>query len=302
MNILRSLSGTRVRSAPLVLGASFFTTSSDESLPKASSPFDHEVSETSSYEKMYANRSGLTWKERLKLMWRGDEYGLSSPELTMVYESCTISVMVGGFYGAYVESAKAGKMFIEKNKYEMFKHPREAQSSLQDRMMISYMKGFARYGGKMLLLTFTYMSVAQSMACVRNYINPLDHALAGGVMGAVYRFNGGPKGMLGAGFLGSILGLQGGILFWLVQYMTGETVEERWHREYLHIQNTIRAKHQESASEDPRSEILKDEQVNVVEEEETSKSLRQAVTTIRQWAQNVGLASRSQLSFDEDDN
>ena len=50
--------------------------------------------------------------------------------------------------------------------------------------------------------------------------------------------------MLGAGFLGSILGLQGGILFWLVQYMTGETVEERWHREYLHIQNTIRAKHQ----------------------------------------------------------
>ena len=73
-------------------------------------------------------------------MWRGDEYGLSSPELTMVYESCIISVMVGGFYGAYVESAKAGKMFIEKNKYEMFKHPREAQSSLQDRMMISYMK------------------------------------------------------------------------------------------------------------------------------------------------------------------
>merc|ERR1719447_275148 len=105
MNILRSLTGTRVRSAPLLLGASFFTTGSDENLPKASSPFDHEASESSSYENMYANRSGLTWKERLKLMWRGDEYGLSSPEFSMVYQSCLISIMGGGFYGAYVESA-----------------------------------------------------------------------------------------------------------------------------------------------------------------------------------------------------
>ena len=31
----------------------------------------------------------------------------------------------------------------------------------------------------------------------RNYINPLDHALAGGIMAAVYRFNMGPKGKPG---------------------------------------------------------------------------------------------------------
>ena len=67
-------------------------------------------------------------------------------------------------------------------------------------------------------------------------MNPLDHMLAGAVMGAVYRFNMGPKGMVGGGVLGSMLGLQGGLLFWLLQYATGESVEERWRREYSHTQ------------------------------------------------------------------
>jgi hypothetical protein len=38
------------------------------------------------------------------------------------------------------------------------------------------------------------MSVSQSMTALRNYINPLDHALAGAAMGAVYRAHMGPKG------------------------------------------------------------------------------------------------------------
>ena len=42
--------------------------------------------------------------------------------------------------------------------------------------------------------------------------------------------------MVGGGVLGSLLGLQGGLVFWLLQYITGETVEERWRREYVHHQ------------------------------------------------------------------
>lgn len=42
-------------------------------------------------------------------------------------------------------------------------------------------------------------------------------------------------GMLSAGILGGLLGLQGGCFWWLAQKATGETVEQRWKREYLQI-------------------------------------------------------------------
>ena len=32
----------------------------------------------------YKNREGLTWKERVELMWRRDEFGHSSPELQVL--------------------------------------------------------------------------------------------------------------------------------------------------------------------------------------------------------------------------
>merc|ERR1719312_132304 len=125
------------------------------------------------------------------------------------------------------------------------------------------------------------MSVSQSLACARNYINPLDHALAGGVMGAVYRFNGGPKGMVGGGFVGSLLGLQGGIAFWLLQYATGETVEERWQREFDHTQNLIRAKHEEAAADDVRQELINSEASEARLAEEMREEAEEEQNSIR---------------------
>ena len=58
----------------------------------------------------------------------------------------------------------------------------------------NFVQGFVKYGSKLSILCFLYSGVAQSMACIRNYVNPLDHVVAGAVMGAVYRFNMGPKG------------------------------------------------------------------------------------------------------------
>ncbi len=40
--------------------------------------------------------------------------------------------------------------------------------------------------------------------------------------------------MLGAGVAGSLIGVQAGVLFWLLQRLSGETIEERWAREYAH--------------------------------------------------------------------
>jgi len=250
------------------------------------------------YEEMYRNRSSLTATQRLSLMWRMDELSEMSPELTFVYNTTSFSILAGVAYGTVADSKKTFNQFLEKNKYEMFKHPREAQSALQDRMLLSYMKGAWRYGWRMAIVGFTYSAVSQSMTAARNYVNPLDHALAGSVMGAVYRFNMGPKGMLGAGFIGSVLGLQVGILFWGIQYISGQTVEERWAEEYDYIKQKINSKAEAMRPEDPRDELLgiKTDTDKYLEERDWFRDL---IISITDWGKEHGMI-RSSTPFSED--
>ena len=58
----------------------------------------------------------------------------------LLIQSSMTAMLVGGMAGGYNESKKMTKIFLEKNKHEMFRHPREAQASLQDRMIIAYFK------------------------------------------------------------------------------------------------------------------------------------------------------------------
>ena len=74
------------------------------------------------------------------LMWRRDEFDTFSPELDQVYQSTIAATVLGGIAGMYNESRQATQNFLEKNKYEMFKHPKEAQLALQDRAHIAYIK------------------------------------------------------------------------------------------------------------------------------------------------------------------
>jgi hypothetical protein len=62
--------------------------------------------------------------------------------------------------------------------------------------------------------------------------SPLDHAAAGVVLGGCYRFMAGPRPAAAAAAIGGGLGLMGGIAATAVQFASGETVEERWRREY----------------------------------------------------------------------
>ena len=48
--------------------------------------------------------------------------------------------------------------------------------------------------------------------------------------------------MLGAGLLGSFLGFNGGLCFWLVQYLSGITIEERWAAELEHMKMKTKTK------------------------------------------------------------
>jgi len=229
----------------------------------------------------YKDRSSSTWRERLNLMWSKDEYGMPSPELDFVIQSTKLSFFFGLCYGAFQETAKIHRIFLEQNKYTMFQHPREAQRALQERIILAGIQGGWRIGWRLGLLNFMFISVSQSLVVIRNYVNPLDFAAGGAVMGSIYKVNMGPKGMVGAGFVGSVLGLQAGVLIWGLQKLSGETVEERWAREYDILKHGREEKDEVAVKSDYRT-IVK-------EEEEFQESQTGEIIEENDWVRNLSL-------------
>ena len=239
------------------------------------------------------DREGYNWRTRLKMMWRVDEWGFLSPELENVKWTTEIGFFSGAAYGAFHESAKVQRIFLEQNKYTMFQHPREAQRAMQDRVALAMIQGGWRAGWRMGLLGFTFSAVAQSLTAIRNYVNPLDYAVAGGVMGAVYKVGMGPKGMIGAGVGGAILGLQGGVLVWGLQKLTGITVAERWYIDYLKQQEQNKEEASKKVEKDGRTQVvLKEaemttqEKLEIAAEESIAAKL---IVTVRKWLGDEGL-------------
>merc|ERR1711990_919071 len=164
---------------------------------------------------------------------------------------------------------------------------------MQDRVALAMIQGGWRAGWRMGLLGFTFSAVAQSLTAVRNYINPLDYAVAGGVMGAVYKVGMGPKGMIGAGVGGALLGLQGGVLVWGLQKLTGITVAERWHIDYLKQQEQNQEEASKKVEKDGRTQVvLKDaemttqEKIAIAAEESIAAKL---IVSARKWLGDEGL-------------
>jgi len=227
--------------------------------------------------KYYEDRSNSTWQQRLEYMWIPDEYSNLSPELQFVQEATMGSFIVAGLYGAWQESNKIYRIFLEQNKYTMFQHPREAQRALQDRVVLAMCQGGWRAGWRLGLLTGVLTSVCQSLTVIRNSINPLDYAAGGAAAGAVYRFNMGPRGMIGAGAAGAVCGLSGGLIISLLQLLSGETVEERWRKEFKLIEEKKRVREEAVAKKDVRGQEIAHEKQErarvVVPEEDTPYTL-----------------------------
>ena len=122
-------------------------------------------------------------------------------------------------------------------------------------------------------------------------------------MGAVYRFNMGPKGMVGAGALGSMCGLTTGVIVWIAQKMSGETVEDRWRKEFFLIEEKKRVQEEAVAKKDVRGQEIQQEEtervskakVVVVPEENTPYTLdsedkiRLLTIKVTEWMESVGI-------------
>ena len=250
----------------------------------------------------YENRGSSSWRERLRYMWSPDEYGNYSPELLFVKEGTLLSFLIAAGWGAWQESNKIYRIFLEQNKYTMFQHPREAQRALQDRIVLAMIQGGWRAGWRMGVLTFTMTSVCQSLTVVRNYINPLDFSAGGAAMGAVYRFHMGPRGMLGAGLGGAFLGLGAGVMVWSAQALSGETVAERWNREFISLEERKRIKEEMIANKDKRKDNIEEREKTqkIIEPEEDTPytlekedNVRNIVMKISEWLDRLGITRRS---------
>merc|ERR1719481_1865526 len=255
-------------------------------------------------ENYYNDRTDTTWRERLAFMWELDDLGMMGPELMFVKQATEITFLGGLGYGAYHESAKVYRIFLDQNKYTMFQHPREAQRALQERIVLAILQGGWRVGWRMAVLSFTFTSVVQSMTVIRNYINPFDYALGGGLMGAVYKFHMGPRGMLGAGFGGALFGFQAGVITWCVQKLSGETVAERWSREYALVKQRKMIEIAKAENKDPRREIVIEDKEKVIHDNfnintaETEDWFRNFTVKITEFLEKVGfIRSHSHDNF-----
>ncbi len=200
-------------------------------------------------DRAYADRSSLSWRERLEVMWTKDAYNNISPELSQTYEVANLG-FVGGFcWGFFIESRQIFEKFVEENKHEMFRSPRDAQAALRNKMTLDSIKAGVRLGFKFCIVVSMYSACTQSCNVARNYINPLDHAAVGFILGAMYRAKAGPKAMIGSGVVGCGLAFIEGLSKLLLSWLTGMTVEERFEQQYLLQKNKTKLARQEARAQ-----------------------------------------------------
>ena len=190
-------------------------------------------------EEAYRNRVELTAGQRLQLMYRIDEGGELSPELDGVKQSSFLAFIVSTIIGGQQAGSEAYKRYMVEAKNKMFENPRLAQMEMADRLRMACAKGAWKYGRKVTGLTFVYTLTATTLCVARNDVTPLEHAAAGFVTGAGWRIIQGPRAMLGAGLVGSAFGAVAGGLLMGLNWISGDSQEERWKRSYLREQELL---------------------------------------------------------------
>ena len=271
--------------------------------------FDEPINEDELHDK-YVNRDALDWKERLNLMWRRDQYHTFSPELEFCSQAGIAGCITGLILGAFKESRHVYMKFIAANKQTMFKHPREAQAIMQEQVTYHMMKGGFRWGTKVGAFVFIYVTLCQTAHTIRNWVNPLDHAVSGFATGSLLRVLGGPKAMLGSGILGFGMGLSEGAMTWTLYKISGETISERWLRELRQIKVYNAAK-DEAMLNIRRSEIdqrytqeeweAETEKIKAFESTEKSSSITDLFRDIFIRVKELAAPPNINVTFDSED-
>ncbi|KAL9893743.1 RPII140-upstream gene protein isoform X1 [Glossina fuscipes] len=170
-----------------------------------------------------SNESGY---DRVKDIFKIDEFGTISAELNSVYQAGFLGFLVGAIYGGIVQSRAAYMNFMENNQATAFKSHLDAKRKLQNEFTVSFAKGGFKWGWRVALFTTSYCGIVTMISVYRGKSSLYEYLTAGLISGALYKVNMGLKGMVAGGIIGGALGSLGGVASLLLMSMSGTTMEE----------------------------------------------------------------------------
>ncbi|KAG5889237.1 hypothetical protein JTB14_006373 [Gonioctena quinquepunctata] len=170
--------------------------------------------------------------DRVKRMYTVDEFGNVTHEANSILQVGAMSVFVGALYGGVVNSRVAYLEFMKNNEATSFKSHLDAKSKLQDKVTIGFGKGAFKWGWRLTLFCTSFAAISATMQAYRGKYGITEYVVAGGLTGALYKFNMGPRGWIVGGGLGSVLGLFCGGLTVGMLKLTGYSMEEARYWQY----------------------------------------------------------------------
>lgn len=159
--------------------------------------------------------------DRVKAMYKKNEFDEVSPELHTVVQSTLCGAFVGVCFGGFVSSREAYLYFIENNQATAYKTVGDAKKKLQDYVTIGFAKGAYKWGWKLSIFTGMFSLIATTISAYRGDTTLIEYTTAGALTGALYKANLGLAAMIVGGSLGAVLSTIGGLLIIGILKITG---------------------------------------------------------------------------------
>lgn len=165
--------------------------------------------------------------ERVKYgLWSKNKYGERTPFVYNLVHCTLTSAVLGAFYGGYQSAQVAYLDFMRTNQATAFLTHMDAKRRLQDRIMVSFLKGGAKLAWRTGLFSFLFIGMSNSIALYRNKDGILEYALGGAAGAAVYRMHIGLRQAIVGSILGLGFGGAAGCLSYSVLKLTGHSMTD----------------------------------------------------------------------------
>ncbi|KAJ8687736.1 hypothetical protein QAD02_023530 [Eretmocerus hayati] len=157
-------------------------------------------------EGIYKVDENLTGFQRLRNLLRPYRDHPVHPDLLQVLHTFLTSFLIGGISGGIKSSRNAFIQFIENNEATQFLNHIDAKRQLNDKMFMSFMKGFMKLGSRVSFFCTTFVTTYVILTTYQNRDCLWFYPVGGMVTGAIYKFPLGPKGMFSGAFFGGMFG------------------------------------------------------------------------------------------------
>ncbi|KAL1495097.1 hypothetical protein ABEB36_010568 [Hypothenemus hampei] len=183
------------------------------------------ITKTEQLTEIPKNQSQPGW-ERVKKIFRIDEFGNITPEAHTILLTGSYSLVVGFLLGGFLEGKNAYEKFMRNNEATSFVSSLEAKKKLQDAVIMGIGKGGFRWGTRLTFFCMSFVGISTVIQTYRNKYGILEYLSAGAISGWIYKFYQGPRGWVAGASVGSVLGLTCGLTSLGLLKLTGLSLEE----------------------------------------------------------------------------